>query len=76
MAAFQVVKVSSKAVPTAEKRDFCYSDPYKNRLYAVKRQRKVDIRYRQFHREVHILARFKGSSWLLSLISAFYGIRK
>lgn len=97
MAALQVVKVSSKAVPTAEKQDFslpfdlsavhvmgvigkgahstvyCYHDPSQDRLYAVKTQQKGDIKYRQFHREVHVLARFKGSSpWLLSLISAFY----
>jgi serine/threonine protein kinase len=96
MAAFQFVKVSSKAVPTAEKQDFslpfdpstvhilgsiatgahskvyCYHDPCQHRFYAVKTQRKGDIRYRQFHREVHILARFRGSSWLLSLVSAFY----
>lgn len=96
MAAFQVVKVSSKAVPSAEKQDFslpfdpstvhimgsiatgahstvyCYHDPCQHRFYAVKTQRKGDIRYRQFHREVHVLARFRGSSWLLSLVSAFY----
>jgi len=97
MATFQVVKVSSKAVPTAEKQDFslpfdpstvhamgvigrgahskvyCYHDPSQDRLYAVKTQQKGDVRYRQFHREVHVLARFKDSSpWLLSLISAFY----
>lgn len=98
MAAFQVVKVSSKTVPTAEKQDFslpfdpstvhimgtigrgahskvyCYHDPFQDRLYAVKAQRRGDVKYRQFHREVHILARLKGSPWLLSLISAFYDV--
>lgn len=96
MDGFQVVKVSSKAVPTAEKQDFslpfdpstvhimgpiatgahstvyCYHDPFQHRFYAVKSQQKGVVRYRQFHREVHILARFRGSSWLLSLASAFY----
>ena len=96
MATLQVVKISSKAVPTAEKQDFslpfdpstvhvmgsiargahsmvyCYCDPDKHRFYAVKTQRKGDIRYRQFHREVHVLARFRGSSWLLPLVSAYY----
>lgn len=96
MVAFQVVKVSSKAVPTAEKQDFsipfdpstvhimgtigrgahskvyCYHDPSRDRLYAVKTQQKGDVNYRQFHREVHVLARLKGSPWLLSLVSAFY----
>jgi serine/threonine protein kinase len=96
MSAFQVVKISSMAVPTAEKLDFslpfdpstvhvrgligsgahgkvyCYHDPSQDRLYAVKTQQKGDTKYRQFHREIHILARFKGSPWLLSLISAFY----
>jgi len=96
MATFRVVKVSSKAVPTAEKLDFslpfnpsaiynrgvigtgahskvyCYEHTSQDSLYAVKTQRKGDITYRQFHREVHTLARFRGSSWLLSLTSAFY----
>lgn len=96
MSALQVVKISSKAVPTAEKQDFSlpfdpstvhitgpiatgahsavynYYDPYRHRFYAVKKQRKGDIRYRQFHREIHTLARFRGSSWLLPLVSAFY----
>lgn len=96
MAGFQVVEISSKAVPTAEKQDFslpfnpstvhvmgsiatgahstvyCYHDPCQHRFYAVKTQKKGVIRYRQFHREVHILARFRGTSWLLSLVSAFY----
>ena len=96
MTAYQVVKISSKAVPTAEKQDFslpfdpstvhvlmtigkgahsdvyCYNSPYQDRLYAVKTQRKGVRSYRDFHREVHVLARFKGSAWLLSLTSAFY----
>lgn len=96
MAPFRAVKISSKAVPTAEKQDFSlpfnpstvhirgvigsgaysnvyyYHDPYQDRLYAVKSQRKGDIKYRQFHHKVHVLARFKDSRWLLSLISAFY----
>ncbi|KAF9784765.1 kinase-like domain-containing protein, partial [Thelephora terrestris] len=49
-----------------------YYDPCQHRLYAVKKQRRGDTTYRQFHREVHTLARFRGSSWLLSLVSAFY----
>jgi len=96
MTVYQVVKISSKAVPTAEKQDFslpfdpstvhvqmtigkgahsnvyCYDSPQQDRLYAVKTQRKGVRKYRDFHREVHVLARFKGSAWLLSLISAFY----
>ena len=96
MTAFQVVKVSSKVVPSAEKQDFslpfdpsaidiigpigtgahstvyCCNDPDTNRFYAVKTQRKGDIKYRQFHRELHILARFRDSLWLLPLVSAYY----
>jgi len=96
MTAYKVVKISSKAVPTAEKQDFslpfdpskvyipmtigkgahgtvyCYDCPSQDRLYAVKTQRRGVRSYRDFHREVHVLARFKGSAWLLSLISAFY----
>jgi len=51
---------------------YCYYNPPQDRFYAVKIQRKGVINYRHFHREVHVLARFKGSAWLLSLISAFY----
>ena len=96
MTAYKVVKISSKAVPAAEKQDFslpfdpstvhlvatigkgahsnvyCYDSPSQDRLYAVKTQQKGVRTYRDFHREVHVLARFKGSAWLLSLISAFY----
>jgi len=96
MTPYQVVKISSKAVPTAEKQDFslpfdpsnvyvqmtigkgahsdvyCYDSPERDRVYAVKTQRRGVRSYRDFHREAHILARFKGSAWLLSLISAFY----
>lgn len=41
-------------------------------FYVVKRWKKATIRCHQFHHEVHTLARFRGSSWVLSLVSAFY----